>query len=149
MASQIKRERVLGNFKPSAGQKLKAKSAKPSAAERRDGMSKEHLACIRKCWCVACLPAIRIAGEAHHLKQGTGERGMGLRSTDKHSVPLCRQHHEEVERIGAKNEAALFRSWGISDHLQLSLDLHRNSGDVKAMNKIVLAHKGVTHAKRP
>ena len=146
MASQIGRPRLLGNFKAPKDVRDKEKAAKPSAAERRDGMSDAHLAAIRKCFCVACLPTIVIAGEAHHLKQGTGERGMGIRSTDKFAIPLCRHHHEQVERAGAKNEQGLFRSWGIEHPRQLALDLYRSTGNVKAMNAIVLEHKGVRHA---
>lgn len=140
MASQIKRERVFGNFKPGAGQKLKAKATKVSASERRDGMSKDHLASIRKCWCVACLPVIKKADHAHHLLS-TKDRGMQIRSKDKDTVPLCFRHHEDLHRAGSKNEAKTFAKWGVDDHLQLAIDLYRNTGNVKAMNAVIIAHK--------
>lgn len=140
MASQIDRPRVLANFKPTRGQREKAKRTKQSAAERRPGMSEDHLACIRKLPCLACYPFIKTAGEAHHLKM-TGDRGMGLRSQDKDAVPLCRTHHDEVERAGAKNEAAKMRSWDIKDPLQLASDLWKATGDVGRMTRILIEHK--------
>lgn len=140
MASEIQRERVFGNFKPSRSVREKSRRTKKSAAERREGMCADHLASIRKLPCVACLPTVRIAGEAHHLKM-TGDRGMGLRSQDKDAVPLCRAHHEDIERAGAKNEAAKFATWGIEDALQLASDLWRSRGDVGVMTKILIQHK--------
>lgn len=143
MASQIERERVFGNFKPSKGHRVRERRTKKSAADRREGMSKEHLACIRQCFCVACLPSIRKADHAHHLLQ-TGDRGMGLRSQDKDAVPLCFHHHEEVHRRGSKNEAQVFSSWGIPDALQLAADLYRSTGDAAKMNAVCFAHRGIS-----
>lgn len=140
MSSQIERPHVLANFKPSRGEREKAKRVKKSAAERRPGMSADHLACVRKLPCVACYPFVRIAREAHHLKM-TGDRGMGQRSQDKDALPLCRGHHEEIERVGAKNEAALFQRWDIADALQLAADLWRSTGDVPKMTRIIIEHK--------
>jgi len=142
MGSQIQKERVFGNFKASKGAQKKEKSAKKPAAARRPGMSADHLACIRKLPCCAC--SLIPAGEAHHLKAGTGERGAGMRSTDKWAVPLCRTHHDEVERAGSRNEPAVFSRWHIEDALQLASDLWKSTGDMAKMTKIVLAHKGLT-----
>lgn len=140
MASQIDRPRVLANFKPTRSVREKAKRIKPSAAEKRDGMSDAHLAAIRKCPCVACLRVP--AGEAHHLKHGTGERGAGMRSTDRWATPLCRTHHEDVERAGSRNEPAVFARWGVEDAMQLASDLWRASPSVPSMTRIVIAHRG-------
>lgn len=142
MASRIDRPRVLANFKATRSVREKAKRTKPSAAEKRDGMSDAHLAAIRKCPCVACLPFVRMAGEAHHLKHGTGERGAGMRSTDRWAVPLCRDHHEDVERAGSRNEPEVFAKWGIVDAMQLASDLWRATPSAPAMTKILIAHKG-------
>lgn len=143
MASEIYREKQLGNFKPSRSERLKAKRGKKSAADRREGMSEAHLAAIRKCPCVACLPVIRKADHAHHLLM-TDDRGMGLRSRDRDAVPLCFRHHEDLHRAGSKNEAKVFAGWGIADALQLSADLYRQSGDVPKMNAVLIAHKGIS-----
>ena len=37
--------------------------------------------------------------DAHHLI-GHGTKGMGLRSPDTLSMPLCRSHHDELHRHG-------------------------------------------------
>lgn len=145
MASQIEKERTFGNFKPSRGERAKEKRTKKSAAERREGMSATHLECIRQLPCCACLVIKRseARNEAHHLKAGTNERGMGLRSTDKNAVPLCRIHHNQIERSGTKNETAVFKSWGIADALQLASDLFKATGDVRKMTRIIYAHKTI------
>ncbi len=142
MASEFQRPKVLANFKRSRGDRERERRAKPSAAERRDGMSARHLAAIRKCPCVACLPLIKIAGECHHLKM-TGERGMALRSTDRWGVPLCHAHHDEIERAGSRNERAVFAKFGIEDAMQLAADLWRASPDVGAMTAVIFGHRGI------
>jgi hypothetical protein len=139
MATEIPREHVLGNFKPSKSARLKAKRTKKPAAAKRPGMSEDHLVDVRKLPCCACLKVP--SGEAHHLKNGTNERGAGMRSTDKWAVPLCRDHHEEIERVGSRNEPAQFEKWGFDDALQLASDLWRSRGDVPKMTLIVLAHR--------
>jgi len=140
MGSQIHRERVLGNFKPSKGVRVKEKRTKKSAAERREGMSASHCAYVRKLPCCGCL---RIpAGEIHHLKHLTGERGAGMRSTDRRGVPLCRHHHDEVERAGSRNEWGIFKQWGIADPLALADALWNASGDEPLGTKIIIAHRG-------
>lgn len=139
MATEIAKTRVFGNFKPTKTA-ISTRGRKP-AAEKREGMSKSHLADIRKLPCCGCLKVP--AGEAHHLKQGTGERGTGMRSTDKRAVPLCRTHHEEIERVGSKNEHAQFAKWGIDDPLGLAKALWDSRGDVPRMTHILLAHRWV------
>jgi hypothetical protein len=139
MASEYRRPKVYGNFKPSKSEQFAAKRAKKPASARRPGMSDDHLACIRKLPCCACLTVP--AGEAHHLKAGTNERGTGMRSTDKWAVPLCRTHHYEIERIGSRNERSKFVEWRIIDALNLASDLWNATGDVQKMTKILVSHK--------
>lgn len=81
--------------------------------------------------------------DPHHLKAGTNERGAGMRSTDRWAVPLCRTHHDEIERAGSRNETAIFRSWGIDDALQLASDLWKSTGDISKMIHIIYAHKQI------
>lgn len=138
MASEIFRERQLGNFKPSRSERLKAKRVRDPRADR-EGNSEAHLAAIRKLPC--CIPKCNKVGcDCHHLKAGTNERGMGLRSSDRWAVPLCRRHHEEVERVGSRNETIWF---GGLNPIDLAHALWKASPDAAAMTKIVLAHKGV------
>jgi len=139
VASQIEKEKVFGNFKPSRMEREKARRLKPSAAERRPAMNKDHLKDIRKLPCCGCLTVP--ARTVHHLKQR--DRGMGLRAQDRDGVPLCPSCHETIERAGAKNEVSQFHQWGIDDPLQLASDLWKNRGDRPKMVQIVLAHKWI------
>lgn len=66
MATEIRRERAIGLFKPSPEAKMKAKRTKENFRDKRPGMSDDHLACIRKLPCCTCP---RMPGRtAHHLK---------------------------------------------------------------------------------
>lgn len=142
MASEIPRERVLANFKPSTTERLRAKSREKRAKRsERPGNSEEHLAALRKCPCAATLTMP--AGEVHHLKFGTGERGTGMRSSDRWGVPLSRAPHDEIERVGSRNEHAKFAEWGISDPLGLAAALWSASPDVKRMTAIIFAARGL------
>lgn len=136
MASRVTETGAIGNFKPPRKERGHKQS---DAQQRRPGMSEAHCEAIRKLPCAACL---RIpAGEIHHLKQDTKTRGMGIRSTDRFGVPLCRTHHEEVERAGTKNEDKKFQSWGIPDVLDLAAGLWAASPDVGKMTKVLMANK--------
>lgn len=135
MASEVERPHILGNFRPSPTERLKAKRARDPRAER-EGNSEAHLAALLKCPCVATLRVP--AAEVHHLKAGTGERGMGIRSSDKWGVPLSRIPHEDVERAGSRNELAVFRQWGIEAPLDLAAALWAASPDVARMTNIIL-----------
>jgi hypothetical protein len=81
------------------------------------------------------------AGEAHHLKQGTGERGAGMRSSDKWAVPLSHAPHMELERESSRNEAKWFERHGIDAPLDLAAALWNASPDVAAMTRIIMAHR--------
>lgn len=133
MGSEIRRDHVFGNFRT-----RKPKEKKARKADSRPGMSEKHCALIRKLPCCACgrIPA----GTIHHLKSGTGERGVGLRSTDKWGTPLCLAHHEEIERAGTRNEVSTFGKWGIDPH-DLAIALWAATGDLPKMTKIVIAHR--------
>lgn len=143
MASEIARPHVLANFKPSRTEREKVKRGRPAEKRReREGNSEVHLAAIRKLPCIATLKMP--AGEAHHLKVGTGERGAGMRSSDRWAVPVTRDAHEQIERAGSRNEHAVLAQWGITDPLGLARALWEASPNVAKMTKIVLAHTGPT-----
>lgn len=118
---------------------------KPSAAEKRDGNSKKHLALVRQLSC--CVTGKRPV-DPHHLKEGLAhERGIGRKATDRWTVPLCREKHEEVERIGSRNEWAWFKRHGIDDPLELAAALWRNTGDLDRMMRVIEAHRDVLRSE--
>ena len=130
-------EKKLGNFKPTVTQRRKAKDTHDPRADR-EGDDEKHRAAIRKLPC--CVPACPVVGgDVHHLKSA-GERGMGLRAPDRWGVPMCRQHHEEIERAGSRNEIRWFNKRGIAV-LDLAKALWGVRGDAGAMTRIVLAHR--------
>ena len=119
----------------------RAKTKQSGFRDKRDGMDEAHLANIRKCPCAVCLKMP--AGEAHHL-QSSGERGMSLRSTDRWAVPLCFDHHtgaNGVHRVASKREPEWFGTHG-TDAVWLAKALWNARGDLAAMTRIVLAHRG-------
>lgn len=132
---QLAKPKTYGNFKQRGLKKPRHQNSK--WREGREGMDEGHLALIRQMPCTHCLKLP--AGEAHHLKC-TGERGMSVRSTDKWTVPLCRTHHDEIERAGAKREVAWFRELGI-DPLELAGDLWNATGDLPRMVRVLTAHR--------
>ncbi len=133
MALQMPKKPLLANFRKRGARPKKTDSWR----DRRPGNSDAHLARIRLCPCVHCL---KKPSDPHHLKYGTGERGMALRSTDRFAVPLCRAHHDEVERAGTQNEPGWFAAIGV-DALALA-DALWHAHDVKTMTRIILAQRG-------
>jgi hypothetical protein len=134
------RDKILGNFLPTRTTRQKAKASKSSEKRaERPGNSEEHLAALRKCPCVVTLRVP--AGEVHHLK-ATGERGAGMRSSDKWGVPLSHVPHMELEREGSRNERRWFEKQGIAAPLDLAAALWKASPDVPTMTKIILAYRG-------
>lgn len=131
------RDRVIGNFKPTPTERQQAKIAKPRVKrEEREGNDSAHLAYLRNLPC--CVTLKVPAGTVHHLKQGTGERGAGMRSSDKWGVPLAMEPHMELERQGSRNETRWFAERGIPAPLDLAAALYSASPDVARGTKIVL-----------
>jgi hypothetical protein len=117
----------------------KPKEKKKSAAEKRAGMSERHRVLLRQLPC--CIGQDHPGGEVHHLKFGTGERGMGLRSTDKFGLPMCHAHHiDGVERAGSRNEHKWFRDRGVSP-LDLAAGLWLVTGKLESMLAVMKAHR--------
>lgn len=65
----------------------------PKEVRRR---SKAHLAFVRAQSCVVCQ---RQPCDAHHLKFAQG-RALGRKVSDEFTVPVCRDHHDELHRYG-------------------------------------------------
>ena len=137
MASEVPRTLMLANFRPAKSERIKRKAkAHKVKREERPGNSEEHLAALRKCPCIATLKMP--AGEVHHLKWATGERGTGQRSSDRWGVPLSRTPHDEIERIGSRNEPAKLAEWGIKDATDLADALWHASPNVERMTAIII-----------
>lgn len=123
-----------GNFKEP---KNPNKKREQKAAEKRPGMSPEHLAKIRQ------LPSC-ISGKGpcdpHHLLIKR-ERGVGLRATDRWTVPLTRHEHDELHRKvhNEKQEEAWFKERGI-DCYELADALWHSNHDLESMQKVFVAH---------
>jgi hypothetical protein len=134
MASEIYRDRLLANFKTSRPLRGSSKWR-----DRRPGMSVSHCELVRLCPCVVCL--LTPAGTVHHLKHNTeGERGIGVRSTDRWGVPLCPTCHEKIERVGSRNETSHFITvWHVDPH-SLARSLWASTGDLAQMTRITIAH---------
>jgi hypothetical protein len=137
--------KVIGNFKPSLGEKAKAKAKKPTEKRaQRAGNSDDHLAHIRRLPCLLCwIDENKIVGpsDPHHLKSGpaASERGAGMRATDKWAVPLCRQCHEDVEPT-ATVEQRRFKMSGIDEPWEVAAALWRVTGDRDRMTNILATH---------
>lgn len=142
-AGQVPRERVIGNFKPTKSTQLKNARNHKSAYQRRQEQDADHLDAIKACPCAVCLTTKNI--EAHHLKQFIGERGMGMRSTHKWTVPLCHNHHiNGVETVSSNREHDWFHSHGIDNPIDLAAALYAASPDLEKMNKIIQANRANT-----
>lgn len=69
------------------------------------------------------------------------ERSVGVKSTDKWAVPLCKwQHHADVERLGSRREVEWFDQYGIDPH-DLANALWKSTGSLERMLKVLVAHK--------
>ena len=122
-----------------------------SASKRREGNSAEHLAIIRLLPC--CVPGCShpAPNDPHHLKSegAKKERSVGRRATDRFAVPLCRLHHDSLERLPSTKEIEQFLDWGIEDIHALAEALWNAPKTVDAKTRIVWAHKfGVNDAGR-
>lgn len=139
MAQQIAHPgRGRPNFKAPIRVRLKKR---PSLQERREGNDKQHrkLVALLPCCITGKLPP----NDPHHLCSGPAvkERGAGMKATDRWLVPVCREIHDELGRIGTRNEISYFLSHGIDPH-ELANALWNARGDLAKMTKIVRAHMG-------
>lgn len=102
-----------------------------------------HCANIRMLPCLKC--GTYPCGTVHHLKEGTGERGISMRSSDRWGVPLCWQCHVAgagcIESFGSSREGEIFRSWGIADVLDVARQLWDARQSFERMFVIVQHHR--------
>ena len=56
----------------------------------------KRLAAVRSLPCVKCgMHPV----DAAHSNQGKHSKGMGLKASDKFTIPLCRKHHIEYDQL--------------------------------------------------
>lgn len=122
-AYELPRKHLLNNQRkplPSRSERARTKRA------RRAGNDAEHLDQIRQLSCLIPACGANVGIDPHHLKSGPAarERSVGRRSSDKFCVPLCRYHHDLVEREGSRGEAGFFDAYGFPDIAQVALALY-------------------------
>jgi hypothetical protein len=130
----------LPNFKPSLQERAKKHV---SAQQRREGNNAVHRAIIKQLPCVVCWK--KPPNDGHHLKMGLagGERGVGMRATDKWLVPLCRVHHDDLESYGSRREFEWFAAHSVENPELLAKALWDAPKDLTIMTPIVAAHRGM------
>lgn len=87
---------------------------------QRDGDDDHYRAAIKRLHCCSC--GKHGPSDPSHLKQGTGERGGAMRSSDRWLVPQCRDCHDQIEAAGTQNETEWFAERGV-DALALAREL--------------------------
>jgi hypothetical protein len=132
--SEIVKPRLYGNFRTERWDR----PAHVARYQKRPGMSPYHLELLRLLPC--CVTGQNPCGEVHHLKSMIESRGFGLRSEDRWGVPLSREPHDLVERVGSRGERAWFLERGIDPHL-LAKALWKATGDLDRMRKVLIAHR--------
>jgi len=136
MATEIRKEVPYGSLlKPARGA---PREKRTKARDKRPGMSSDHLDLIRSLPCCACGAQPR--SDAHHLLQ-TNERGLGLRSTDKHTVPLCPTCHTDLHSYGSREERKWFARAGILNPIALALGLWDCGRNRNQMLRVMEAHR--------
>lgn len=111
------------------------KKRERKARDGRPGMSAKYLTQIRR------LPSCVSWGfpvQAHHLRI-KGERGVGMKATDKWALPLTFEEHAEIHRIGSRKEEEWFKARGIACY-QLAEALWAQNHSVESMYRVLLAH---------
>ena len=82
--------------------------------------------------------------EAHHLRV-KGERGVGMRATDKWALPLTPDEHREIHHSGSRKEKEWFAARGVDCYeLSRALWANRERG-IEVLYAVLRAHK--TEAK--
>jgi hypothetical protein len=112
----------------------RSKTRRPRIQERR------HLDFIRSLSCCICGTHKQV--EAAHVRMkslahGKPETGMQAKPDDRWSVPLCRDHHQDLPDAQHKiGEAAFWKKHGVDPFL-LSLSLWGATGNEEAAEEIL------------
>ena len=114
-------------------------SVSPTKGRKRPRVhDNAHLAFIRVLNCCICG---KPNPDAAHIRSanplyGKRETGMGEKASDRWTVPLCREHHNQQHN---ENEPAFWKMRRI-DPFPLALALHHASGDLEIADMIIRSH---------
>lgn len=97
-------------------------------------MDARHLALVRQLPCLSC--DADPTREAAHLRLGV-PKGMGLKSDDRWTVPLCHDCHMEQHSVG---EVTFWLRLKL-DPIRIAAELHRVSPNLPAMRAVVFKHR--------
>jgi hypothetical protein len=100
----------------------------------------QHLAFIRGLPCMICGAR---PSEAAHVRRGT-DGGIGVKPSDRFSLPLCRAHHDAQHSNG---EVSFWAYYGI-DPVDQALRLWTISGQQEAGERIVFRAHQIIRLKR-
>ncbi len=93
-------------------------------AKNKPGRSKRYLEYIRSEPCCACQAT---PAEPHH----TAKAGVGMKSSDFSTIPLCRKHHSELHNNGIvrfENDNHIILSLVVATYTVAFLDIHFSDG---------------------
>jgi len=110
---------------------LQKRQADPENDRKHLDDIKSLMCCVKGCG--------KNADDPHHLKHGI-PRGLGIKAKDRYAVPMCRRHHDEVERAGSKNEHQWFAERGILSVIELANGLWAARSYPGKMLKVLFAH---------
>jgi hypothetical protein len=92
----------------------------------------DHLAYIRQLPCTVCWTSTPELREPAHVRCGT-DGGMGLKPSDRYTVPLCAKCHAKQHTVGELT----FWSGLFIDPLDVAHALYTISGDIAAGERII------------
>lgn len=146
-AQEVHRIRVYGNFRKSKWEE-KRKPSWQKLRERREKAeenSYEHLAFLRQLPCALCCASPNESViDPHHLRGGEWAyvRGAGQRGPDSATIPLCRECHDDIERLSSRRhpDYILKRGGFHGEHLAKALwDKHQLRGTLEDYSRVMLA----------
>ena len=117
-AQEIRKPVVLNNQRPGALDPYR-KPDKSAWRMARPGNDQHYLAALRDLGCIlGCADGLFVI-DVHHLKSAAAarHRGVMLRAPDQFATPVCRMHHEEIERLPGHKEIEYFQARGVTVHL--------------------------------
>ena len=91
----------------------------------------KHLRFVRSLPCCLCRRSVNV--EPHHLLRGVS-RGIGRKSDDRHTIPLCDVHHHAIHADG--NETRFLAGYAV-DGPALAAALWSVSGDYEQAVRII------------
>lgn len=98
---------------------------------------KGHLRFIRSLPCIVCgiSPC-----DAAHISLGNNTKGMGRKTDDCYTVPLCHKHHMEQHSIP---EREWWQKFGFDDPNELALLLYKHTGNIYKCRVLIAATRAI------